>query len=103
MTSVSEVRVQGDPLLLPLQTTLWVPVGHRALGIEFVAVHKATPPWHTGDDQALGALQAVTTPPISELLKVATSPAVSLLPPEARKAAVKKGTMLKWTRARPRA
>ena len=58
----------GRPPLLLLWTTPWVPVGHRALDIELVAVHKA-PPLCTADGQALGALWAVTTPFIPKLSK----------------------------------
>ena len=91
----------GRPPLLLLQTAPWVPVGHRAQGIKLVVVHEA-PPLHAADDQALGALQAVTTPFIPKLPKMAMSLAASLLPPKVREVAVEKRTMPKQTRARLR-
>ena len=42
----------GRPPLLLLQTAPWVPVGHRALGIQLVAMHEA-PLLHAANDQAL--------------------------------------------------
>ena len=64
-------------------------------------MHKGPPP-HAANDQALGALQAVTTPFIPELPKMVMSLAVSLLPPKAREVVLKKRTMPKQTRVRPR-
>ena len=88
------------PLPLP-RTTLWVLVGHRALDIELVARLRVSH-LHTANDQALGALPVVTTPPIPESPKMVMSLAVSLTPPKVRKATLKKRIMPKQARARSR-
>ena len=75
-------------------------MGHRALGIKLI-VCEAPPPYAT-NNQALGALQPVTTPFIPELPKMVMSLVVSLLPPKVREVEVKKRKMPKQTRVRPR-
>ena len=95
------MRVQGDPPLSLPWTTPWVPVGHRALDIKLIARHGASAP-HTANDQPLGALWAVTIPSIPEPPEMVMSLAVSLTPPKARKAMLRKRTMPKWARVRSR-
>ena len=91
----------GRPPLLLLWTTPWVPVGHRALDIELIAIGEASP-LRAANDQALGVLWVVTTPFIPKPPKMAMSLVVSLLPPKVREAVLKKRMTPKRVRVRLR-
>ena len=85
------------PHLLLLLTTPWDPVGHQALDVDLVAMHKVSL-LPAADDQALWVQWPAIILFVPMLLKVVRCRAVSPNPPKMREMVLKKMTMLKKTR-----